>query len=55
MTRRTSPHSSMRFEPAQSRPPIFEIGATAALTAILGREAIYTGKVMSWNDLGVQV
>ena len=28
---------------------IFEIGATAALTAILGREAIYSGKVMTWK------
>jgi myo-inositol 2-dehydrogenase / D-chiro-inositol 1-dehydrogenase len=31
------------------------IGATAALTAILGREAIYTGKMMTWGDLGVSV
>jgi predicted dehydrogenase len=36
-------------------PADVQIGATAALTAILGREAIYTGKVMTWNDLGVQV
>ena len=32
-----------------------EIGAQAALTAILGREAIYKGRVMSWKDLGVNV
>jgi myo-inositol 2-dehydrogenase / D-chiro-inositol 1-dehydrogenase len=31
------------------------IGATAALTAIIGREAIYTGKMVTWRDLGVQV
>lgn len=31
------------------------IGATAALTAILGREAIYSGKVMAWKDLGVEI
>jgi len=32
-----------------------EIAAVAALTAILGREAIYQGKVMTWRDLGVDV
>ncbi len=31
------------------------IGATAALTAILGRQAIYTGKVVAWGDLGVSI
>jgi len=31
------------------------VGATAALTAILGREAIYQKKVMSWEDLGVEI
>ena len=31
------------------------IGATAALTAIMGRQAIYTGKVVTWQDLGVRV
>ncbi len=31
------------------------IGATAALTAIMGRQAIYTGKVVTWGDLGVSV
>ena len=30
-------------------------GATAALTAILGREAIYQKKVMNWQDLGVEI
>ncbi len=31
------------------------IGAVAALTAILGREAIYQKRVMQWKDLGVEV
>ncbi len=31
------------------------IGASAALTAILGREAIYQKKVMEWTDLGVEL
>ena len=36
-------------------PADIQIGATAALTALLGREAIYSGKMMTWNDLGVHV
>lgn len=31
------------------------VGATAALTSILGREAIYGGKVMKWKELGVEL
>ncbi len=31
------------------------VGATAALTAILGREAIYRKKVMTWDELGVDL
>jgi myo-inositol 2-dehydrogenase/D-chiro-inositol 1-dehydrogenase len=31
------------------------IGATAALTAIMGREAIYGRKMVTWADLGVTV
>jgi len=31
------------------------VGATGALTAILGREAIYRRKVMEWTDLGVKI
>ena len=30
-------------------------GASGALTAILGREAIYRKKVMEWDDLGVDL
>jgi len=31
------------------------VGATAALTAILGREAIYRGESVEWNELGVNL
>ena len=31
------------------------IGATAALTAIMGRQAIYGRKMVTWADLGVSV
>ena len=31
------------------------IGATAALTAILGNEVCRQGKVVEWKDLGVDV
>ncbi len=53
-----TPHFAAFFNAIRTgaaSPAGVEIGATAALTAILGREAIYSGKVMSWNDLGVQV
>ena len=32
-----------------------EVGATAALTTIMGREAIYRGRSVSWDDLGVSI
>ncbi|MBC8165414.1 MAG: hypothetical protein H7Y20_06035, partial [Bryobacteraceae bacterium] len=32
-----------------------KIAATAALTAILGREAIYKRRSVTWDELGVQV
>ena len=31
------------------------VGATAALTSILGREAIYRKRVMTWQELGVEL
>lgn len=31
------------------------VGATGALTAIMGREAIYRKKVMTWRELGVEL
>jgi predicted dehydrogenase len=31
------------------------VGATAALTAILGREAMYRQQVMTWKELGVEI
>jgi len=37
-------------------PPVdVKIGATAALTAILGHQAMVQQKVISWSDLGVEV
>ena len=39
-----------------AKPPAdITVGATGALTAILGREAIYQKKVMTWQELGVQI
>jgi predicted dehydrogenase len=32
-----------------------EVGATAALTAIMGREAIYRKRLITWKELGVDV
>jgi hypothetical protein len=29
------------------------VGCTAALTSILGREAIYRKKALAWSDLGI--
>ena len=31
------------------------VGATAALTAIMGREAIYKRRSVTWKELGVDV
>ena len=41
----------------EGRKPFADItvGATAALTGILGREAIYKGVSVEWNDLGVNL
>jgi hypothetical protein len=37
-------------------PPVdVKVGATAALTAILGHEAMVQGKVVNWSDLGVDL
>ena len=36
-------------------PSDITVGATAALTAILGNEACIQGKVVRWNELGVEV
>ena len=51
-------HIEVFFEAIRTgKKPLADIivGATAALTAILGREAIYQKKVMSWQDLGVDI
>jgi myo-inositol 2-dehydrogenase / D-chiro-inositol 1-dehydrogenase len=53
-----APHIAAFYEAIRTgskTPADLTIGATAALTAIMGRQAIYTGKVVSWQDLGVQV
>ena len=41
----------------ENRKPMADIkvAATAALTAILGREAIYRRKSVTWQELGVSV
>ncbi len=39
-----------------ARPPAdVTVGVTGALTAILGREAIYRKRVMEWRELGVEI
>lgn len=51
-------HIAAFFESIRTgaKPPAdIEIGATAALTSILGREAIYRKKVMTWQELGVDL
>jgi hypothetical protein len=32
-----------------------KVGALAAMTSILGREAIYRGKMLAWEELGVEI
>jgi predicted dehydrogenase len=52
------PHIAAFYEAIRTgaKPPAdLTIGAQAALTAILGREAIYRKQVMSWRDLGVEI
>lgn len=56
---KTPPHAHVAafFEAIRSGTKPFAdltVAATAALTAILGREAIYRRKVMTWAELGVQ-
>jgi predicted dehydrogenase len=36
-------------------PADITVGATAALTAVLGRESIYQKRVMEWKEFGVEV
>jgi len=55
---RDEPHLAGFFNAIRTggKPPAdLTVGATAALTAIMGREAIYTGKIVRWKDLGVEV
>lgn len=41
----------------ENRQPVADVkvGAVAALTAILGREAIYRRRMVTWKELGVSV
>jgi hypothetical protein len=41
----------------ENRKPVADIkvAATAALTAIMGREAIYRRRMVTWKELGVEV
>jgi predicted dehydrogenase len=53
-----APHLASFFEAIRtgSKPNAdLAIGATAALTAIMGREAIYNRSVVKWADMGVQI
>jgi hypothetical protein len=52
------PHIQAFFESIRTgaKPPAdITVGATAALTAILGREAIYRKRTMHWKELRVAV
>ena len=51
-------HIAAFFESIRTgaKPPAdYTVAATGALTAILGREAIYRKKMMTWKDLGVEI
>jgi len=51
-------HVTAFFESIRTgkKPPAdITVGATGALTAIMGREAIYHKKVMTWRELGVEL
>jgi myo-inositol 2-dehydrogenase/D-chiro-inositol 1-dehydrogenase len=53
-----APHIAAFYEAIRSgakSPADLTVGVTAALTAIMGREAIYGRKVVTWTDLGVSV
>jgi hypothetical protein len=55
---RDDPHVAAFFEAVRTggKPPAgIDIGETAALTAILGREAIYRKTVTRWADFGAAV
>jgi myo-inositol 2-dehydrogenase/D-chiro-inositol 1-dehydrogenase len=53
-----APHVAAFYEAIRTgakSPADLTIGATAALTAIMGREAIYGRKMVTWKELGVTV
>ena len=52
------PHIAAFFQAIRNGKPSpagLEIGCTAALTAVLGRDAIYHKRVMEWKDFGVDI
>jgi predicted dehydrogenase len=51
-------HVTAFYEAIQKGTPVaadIMVGATGALTAILGREAIYRKKMLAWKELGVSI
>jgi len=55
---RDQPHIAAFYDCIRTgkKPPAdIIIGASAALTSIMGREAIYRGKVVTWSDMGVNL
>lgn len=51
-------HVESLFEAIRKGTPVtagIDVGATGALTAILGRDSIYKKQMMSWSDLGASV
>jgi hypothetical protein len=52
------PHIAAFFESIRTgAKPVagIDVGATAALTAIMGRDAIYGKRMMTWSDMGVNL
>jgi predicted dehydrogenase len=53
-----NPHIAAFFESIRTgkkSPAGIEIAATAALTAVMGRDAIYSKGVKTWKEMGVQI
>ena len=51
-------HVTAFYEAITANKPVaadITIAATGALTAIMGREAIYRKKMMTWKELGVNI
>ncbi len=53
-----SQHVASLFDAIRNGTPVtagIDVGATGALTAILGRDAIYKKRMLSWKELGVEL